>query len=120
LVAILSLWFPAQPFSTIVTPRPGEDFAPDYYYDLTLPAAAPVRAAWVTFDRGKDIMRFSSDAEVVAFARQHSLALMMPHQSPAKSAAGGPPDLDMDRLMESDALSSRLWNNFARQSGIAS
>jgi hypothetical protein len=62
---------------------------------MTLPAGGrTVRAAWITFDRGRDIMKFYSDPEVLAFARRHDLALVMPHQCPAKDAPGD--DMDMD------------------------
>jgi len=62
---------------------------------MTLPSdRRTVRAAWITFDRGRDIMKFYSDPEVLAFARRHDLALVMPHQCPAKDAPGD--DMDMD------------------------
>jgi hypothetical protein len=41
-------------------------------------------------------MKFYSDPAVVAFAREHRLALMMPHQCPAKDAPGGAAEMDMD------------------------
>jgi hypothetical protein len=33
-------------------------------------------------------MQFYSDREVIAFARRHHLALLMPHQCPARNAPG--------------------------------
>jgi hypothetical protein len=58
----------AQSFKTTVTPLPTENFAGPCLYDLTLPAGhRAVRAVWVTFDRGRDIMKFYSDPDVVAF-----------------------------------------------------
>jgi hypothetical protein len=87
----------SQSYSTTVQPRPGENFAEPCHYDMTLPAPhRTIRAVWVTFDRGRDIMKFYSDPEVVAFARRHSLALMMPRQCFAKDAPGVPPEMDMD------------------------
>ena len=39
-------------------------------------------------------MKFYSDPDVLTFARRHDLALVMPHQCPAKAAPGD--DMDMD------------------------
>jgi dienelactone hydrolase len=87
----------AQSFATTVAPLSNETLAGPCHYDLTLPAGhRPVRAVWVTFDRGRDIMKFYSDPDVVAFARRHDLALMMPHQCPGKDAPGGPEEMDMN------------------------
>jgi hypothetical protein len=86
-----------QSYKTTVTPRPNENFAQPCNYDMAIPAGAhTVRAVWVTFDRGRDIMRFYSDPDVIAFARRHDLALMMPHQCPGKNAPGGKEEMDMD------------------------
>jgi dienelactone hydrolase len=87
----------SQSYETTVAPLPGETFAKPCHYEITLPAGRrTVRAVWVTFDRGEDIMKFYSDPDVVAFARSHDLALMMPHQCPAKNAPGGPNEMDME------------------------
>ncbi len=87
----------AQSFETTVALLPNETFASPCHYDLTLPAGRhPVRAVWVSFDRGRDVMQFYSDHDVVAFARRHDLALLMPHQCPARNAPGGPEEMDMD------------------------
>lgn len=87
----------AQSFETAVNPLPSENLAGPCHYDLTLPAGrGMVRSVWVTFDRGRDIMKFYSDPAVIAFARKHHLALMMPHQCPAKNAPGGAQEMDMD------------------------
>jgi dienelactone hydrolase len=62
-------------------------------------------------------MKFYSDGDVVAFARRHDLALMMPHQCPAKNAPGGPKEMDMD---PSHGVARALFtalNQFAQQSG---
>lgn len=94
---VLTTFACSQSFKTTVAPYPDETLAGPCHYDLSLPAGhRRVRAVWVTFDRGLDIMKFYSDPEVVAFARRHDLALMMPHQCPAKIAPGGPKEMDMD------------------------
>jgi pimeloyl-ACP methyl ester carboxylesterase len=96
-VVLVASLVSAQSFQTTVTPLPSESFAGPCSYDLTLPAGKEkIRAVWVTYDRGRDIMKFYSDPEVIAFARRHHLALMMPHQCPAKNAPGGPQEMDMD------------------------
>lgn len=83
--------------STLLEPLPDEDFAGPCHYDLTLPAGkSSVRAVWVTYDRGRDIMKFYSDPSVVAFARRRHFALMMPHQCVGKNAPGGREEMDMD------------------------
>lgn len=85
----------AQSYETTVAPLPAENLAAPCRYEMTLAAGGrTVRAAWITFDRGRDIMKFYSDPEVLAFARRHDLALVMPHQCPAKDAPGD--DMDMD------------------------
>ena len=87
----------AQSFKTTVDPLPDENLAGPCSYDLTLPVKSrEIRAVWVTFDRGLDIMKFYSDPDVVDFAARHDWALMMPHQCPAKDAPGGPQEMDMN------------------------
>jgi dienelactone hydrolase len=108
----------AQSFQTTVTPLPNETFAGECRYDLTLPAGRrAIRAVWVTFDRGRDIMKFYSDPDVLAFARRHVLALMMPHQCPAKNAPGGPKEMDMDPAHGVARALFTALEQFARQSG---
>ncbi len=108
----------AQSFETIVAPLPTETFAGPCLYKLTLPAAnRAVRAVWVTVPRGRDIMQFYSDPEVVAFARRHSLALMMPVQCPAKNAPGGPAEMDMDPAHGFGRALFTALDQFARESG---
>jgi hypothetical protein len=61
LVALLALTSLAQgqSFETTVAPRANETFAGPCHYDLSLPAGQhTVRAVWVTFDRGRDVMKF--------------------------------------------------------------
>ena len=97
LVCLMSSFAQGQSYETSVSPIIGETMAGPCTYDLTLPAGGrSIQAVWVTFDRGLDIMKFYSDAGIVAFARKHDLALMMPHQCPAKNAPGGPQEMDMN------------------------
>lgn len=97
IVLLLATSLEAQSFETTVSPLANETLAGPCHYDLSLPAGRrSVRAVWVTFDRGRDIMKFYSDPDVLAFAERHGLALMMPHQCPAKNAPGGPQEMDMD------------------------
>jgi hypothetical protein len=108
----------AQSFETTVSPLSNETLAGSCRYDLTLPAGRrTVRAVWVTFDRGQDIMKFYSDPDVVAFARRHDLALMMPHQCPAKNAPGGPHEMDMDPSHGIGRALFTALDQFAHQSG---
>jgi hypothetical protein len=49
-------------YKTTDTPGPGENIAQPCDYQATFPmGAGPVKAAWVTYDRGQDITRFYSD-----------------------------------------------------------
>ena len=65
----------AQSYKTTVAPQPAENLAAPCRYEMTLPAGRrTVRATWITFDRGRDIMKFYSDPEILAFARRHDLA----------------------------------------------
>ena len=108
----------AQSFETTVVPLASETLAGPCHYDLTLPSGhRTVRAVWVTYDRGLDIMKFYSDPEVVAFARRHDLALMMPHQCPAKNAPGGPNEMDMDPSHGVGRALFTALDQFARASG---
>ena len=109
-----------QSFETTVAPLASETLAGPCHYDLTLPAGRrAVRAVWVTFDRGEDIMKFYSDPDVVAFARRNNLALMMPHQCPAKNAPGGPKEMDMDPSHGIGRALFTALDQFSHQSGHA-
>lgn len=116
-VGLFGLTSGAQSFKTTVVPLPSETFAGPYQYELTLPAGPhTVHAVWVTFDRGRDIMKFYSDPKVVSFARLHDLALMMPHQCPAKSAPGGPAEMDMNPSHGIGRALFTALEQFAKQS----
>jgi dienelactone hydrolase len=118
IVFVLSSLANAQSFQTTVTPVPNETLAGPCSYKLTLPAGRQiVQAVWVTFDRGRDIMKFYSDADVLAFAVRHHLALMMPHQCPAKDAPGGPQEMDMDPSHGIGRALFTALDQFSKQSG---
>lgn len=106
-------------FKTLVEPLPGENLAGACVFELSIPKPnKPVRAVWITYNRGYDISRFYSDPDVLAFAKGHALALMLAHQCPAKS----PPtlehgEMDMD---PSHGIGRSLFvalDDFAKQSG---
>lgn len=57
----------AQSFETTVTPLPNEILPGLVTMTLLcLQGRHLVRAVWVTFDRGRDIMKFYDDADVLA------------------------------------------------------
>jgi hypothetical protein len=77
-------------YKTTDTPRPGENIAQPCDYQATFPAGAgPVKAAWVTYDRGEDITRFYSDPDVLAFAKRNSVAMVLASQCPASHPSTG-------------------------------
>jgi hypothetical protein len=87
----------AQSYRTTVAPLADENFVGPCRYDMSFAAGNhPVHAVWVLFDRGRDIMKFYSDPDIVTFARHHKLALVMAHQCPATNAPGGPEEMDMN------------------------
>jgi dienelactone hydrolase len=80
-------------FQTTVAPKPDEDFLGDCRYEITIPnPARPIRAVWVIFDRGRDMLRYYGDPEVQAFAYRRDLALLLPFHCRAK----GYEDMDVD------------------------
>jgi hypothetical protein len=110
----------AQSYETTVTPLPNEDFAGPCHYDINFPAGyRSTQAVWITFDRGLDIMKFYQDTDVLAFARHHRLALMTPHQCPAKAAPGGPQEMDMDPSHGVGRALFTALEQFAHQTGHA-
>src|SRR5438045_3014017 len=85
----------AQPvaFQTSVDPVADEDIASACQYEITLMnPTRPVRAVWVIFDRGRDMLRYYGDPDVQAFADRNDWALLFPFQCRAKS--GG--DINVD------------------------
>lgn len=82
-------------FKSSVEPQPTDNLAGPCSFDFSIPAPRkPVRAVWVTYDRGYDISRYYNDPEVVTFAEKHAIALMLAHQCPAKS----PPTLEQGEM----------------------
>jgi hypothetical protein len=74
-----------QEFATTVVPRVDENLAENCTFKMTIPTPdKPVRAVWLTYDRGFDIMKYYDDPAVVAFAQRHEIALVLAHQCPAK------------------------------------
>ena len=105
-------------FHAAVEPLPGENLAgPCSFELLILSPTKHVRAVWITYDRGFDISRYYSDAEVRAFAQKQAIALMFAHQCPAKippTGEQGEMDMDMSRGVARSIFAA--LNDFARQS----
>src|SRR5271170_767768 len=73
-----------QQYKTVDPPRPGENIDQPCRYQASFPAGGrPVKAAWVTYDRGPDITKFYFDADVLAFAAKNDLAMVLARQCPA-------------------------------------
>ena len=86
----------AQTYETRVTPLPEENLSAPCDYEMTLLSGGrSIRAVWVLYDRGLDIMKFYSDPDVVSFARRHDMAMMMAHHCAGKNAPGGANEMDM-------------------------
>ena len=67
-----------QEYKATDIPRAGENIAQPCDYQALFPAGdRPVRAAWVTYDRGPDITHFYTDPEVLAFAKRNDLAMVL-------------------------------------------
>jgi hypothetical protein len=77
---------PGAVFRTSVAPRSDEDLASDCLYEITLlDRSRPVRAVWVIFDRGRDMLRHYGDPTIQAFAHRHDVALLLAFHCRAKS-----------------------------------
>ncbi|HTW66962.1 MAG TPA: hypothetical protein VME17_20220, partial [Bryobacteraceae bacterium] len=102
-----------------VEPLPGENLTGPCSFELWIPSPKKhVGAVWITYDRGFDITRYYSDAEVRAFAKKHSIALMLARQCPAKvppTGEQGEMDMDMSRGVARSIFTA--LDDFARQSG---
>lgn len=80
-------------FQTTVAPKPDDDILGDCRYEITIPnPGRPIRAVWVIFDRGRDMLRYYGDPQVQAFAYRKHLALLLPFHCRAK----GYEDMDVD------------------------
>jgi dienelactone hydrolase len=76
-------------FQTSVAPHPDDDLAAPCQYELTLTdRSRTIRAVWVIFDRGRDILRIYGDPDVQRFAQRHDWALLMPFHCRSKSEGG--------------------------------
>ncbi|MCU1322942.1 MAG: hypothetical protein JWM43_2591 [Acidobacteriaceae bacterium] len=80
-------------FHTTVTPKLGEDVANPCEYEMhILSANKRIRALFVVFERGPELQHFYEQPEIVAFAREHDLAMLMPLSCPSKDHG----DIDVD------------------------
>jgi dienelactone hydrolase len=80
-------------FQTSVAPESAEDILADCRYEITIPnPSRPIKAVWVIFDRGRDMLRYYGDSEVQAFAYRRDLALLFPFHCRAKAYE----DMDVD------------------------
>lgn len=105
-------------FKATIQPLPTENLVGPCVFELSIPSPAKrVRAVWITYDRGYDITRYYSDAEVNSFARRQSIALILAHQCPAKSPPTGEQgemDMDLSRGVARSIFAS--LDDFSRQS----
>src|SRR5262249_30169366 len=112
---------PPREFTTTVVARANENLAENCTFTMAIPAPnKAVRAVWITYDRGFDITRYYSDTEVRAFAKKHSIALVLAGQCPAKvppTGEQGEMDMDMSRGVARSIFAA--LDDFARQSGHA-
>lgn len=108
-----------QEFATTVTAQPNENLAENCTFKMTIPAPdRQVRAVWLTYDRGFDIMRYYDDPAVVTFAQRHAIALVLAHQCPAKeppTGENGEMDMDVSRGV-ARSIDAALAD-FGKQSG---
>lgn len=101
-------------FQTTVAPKPDEDILGDCRYEITIPnPARPIRAVWVIFDRGRDMLRYYGDPEVQAFAYGKDLALLLPFHCRAK----GYEDMDVDPSKGIGRALSTALEQLAKSSG---
>jgi len=76
-----------------------------------------VRAVWLTYDRGYDILKYYSDPDVATFAARHAIALLLASQCAAKdppTLEKGEMDMDPSRGVARTIYSA--LDDFARQS----
>jgi len=103
---------------TTVQPLAGENLRGQWSFELWVPGAIErLRSVWITYDRGYDVMRYYTDPEVRAFARDNAIALMLAHQCPAitpPTGEQGEMDMDMSRGVARSIFTA--LDDFARQS----
>lgn len=108
-------------FTTTIVARADENLADNCTFKMTIPAPdKPVKAVWLTYDRGFDIMKYYDDPVVTAFAQRHEIALVLAHQCPAKdppTRETGEMDMDMSRGV-ARSIDAAL-DDFGKQSGHA-
>ena len=100
-------------------PRPGENIAQPCEYQASFPAGdRAVKAAWVTYDRGPDITRFYSDPDVLAFAKQNDVAMVLAIQCPASQPETGEKgEMDMNPEHGLGRSLFSALNNIGTESG---
>ena len=77
-----------QEYRATDNPRAAENIAQPCGYQAMFPAGdRPVKAAWVTYDRGPDIAHFYTDPDVLAFAKRNDLAMVLATQCPARHSS---------------------------------
>jgi dienelactone hydrolase len=107
-----------QEFKTTVQPLAGENLRGQCSFELWVPGAIRrLRSVWITYDRGYDITRYYTDAEVRTFAEHNAIALMLARQCPAKvppTGEQGEMDMDMSRGVARSIFAA--LDDFARQS----
>lgn len=97
-------------YLTTVSPLPSENIAQPCRYELVISdSSKPVRAVWVIFDRGRDLLRIYNHLEVTPFLRKNRLALMMPfHCREKRGTPNDEPGNDMD-MEPKDGLGRALF-----------
>lgn len=101
-------------FQTAVAPNPDEDILGDCRYEIMIPnPAEPIRAVWVIFDRGRDMLRYYGDSDVQAFAYRKDLALLLAFHCRAK----GYEDMDVDPTKGIGRALLTALDQFAKSSG---
>jgi dienelactone hydrolase len=112
---------PPGEFKTTIHPLPNENLNGPCSFELSIPNPAKrVRAVWITYDRGYDISRYYSDADVRGFARRQAIALILAHQCPAKSPLTGEQgEMDMDVSRGVARTIFAALDDFSRQSNHA-
>jgi hypothetical protein len=94
-------------FQTTVAPLPDEDLAAPCHYELTLPdRSQSVNTVWVIFDRGRDMLRYYGDPEVLRFAERQHWALVLAFQCPGKA----PDDHDDINVQPAQGLGRALFS----------
>jgi hypothetical protein len=108
-------------YLTTVTPLPNEDIAQPCRYELMI--ADPdqrVRAVWVVFERGRDLLKIYNHLEVSRFVSQNRLALIMPFhcfEKPGQENDQPGNDMDMEPQKGLGRALFTTLDQFAQTSG---